>query len=93
MKAHISIFLLISILGCACSKETVIASDKKAAEVPTVKENAVELKNDTLRAAKKGVRKWDDTVCEIINGVEKCAVKKIKNSIEDAGDKVEDVIE
>lgn len=65
------------------------SEDKKS----ETKSEAVELKNDTVRGAKKAVRAVEDKACEMINGKMECAVKKIKNSAKNAGDQVEDIVD
>ena len=59
----------------------------------TVKEKASEMGNDTKRAAKKGMRKAKDEVCEMVDGKMKCVGKKIKHAAQNAGDKVEDAVD
>ena len=59
----------------------------------TVKEKMSEAGNDTKRAVKKGTRKVKDEACEMVNGKMKCAGKKIKHGVQNAGDKVEDAVD
>lgn len=59
----------------------------------TVKEKAAEVANDTKRAVKKGARKIKDETCEMVDGKMKCVAKKIKHSVQNAGDKIEDAVD
>lgn len=62
-------------------------ADETATE--TVKEAA----NDTKRGAKKAVREVQDKSCEMVNGKMNCAVKKVKHSIQNGADNVEDAVD
>lgn len=59
----------------------------------TVKEEAKETWNDTKRGTKKAVREVKDKTCEMVNGKMECAAKKVKHSIQNGTDKVEDAVE
>lgn len=59
----------------------------------TVKEKVAEAGNDTKRAVKKGARKVKDETCEMINGKMKCVANKIKHSVQNAGDAMEDAVD
>ena len=59
----------------------------------TVKEKAAEVANDTKRAVKKGARKIKDETCEMVDGKMKCVGKKIKHSVQNTGDKIEDAVD
>jgi uncharacterized protein YjbJ (UPF0337 family) len=64
-----------------------------AAEEKSMKESAKETWNDTKRGTKKTVREVQDKTCEMINGKMECAAKKVKHSIQNGADKVEDAVE
>ncbi|MBC7714620.1 MAG: hypothetical protein H7177_14840 [Rhizobacter sp.] len=59
----------------------------------TVKEKAAEAGNDTTRAVRKGARNVKDKTCEMVNGKMKCAAKKAKHKMQNAGDKVKDAVD
>jgi hypothetical protein len=59
----------------------------------TVKEKAKEVANDTKRGVKKGARAVEDKACEMVNGKMECAAKKVKHSIQNGADNVEDAID
>jgi len=59
----------------------------------TVKEKASEAANDTKRGVKKGARAVQDKTCEMVNGKMECAAKKVKHSIQNGADNVEDAID
>jgi hypothetical protein len=59
----------------------------------TVEEKAKELGNDTARSVKKGTRAVKDKTCELIDGKMKCAAQKVKHSMQNVGDKVEDAVD
>lgn len=59
----------------------------------TMKEKASEAANDTGRAAKKAGRAVKDKTCEMVNGKMECAAKKVKHSIQNGADNVEDAID
>jgi len=49
--------------------------------------------NDTKRGVKKAARAAEDKTCELVNGKMECAAKKVKHSIQNGADKVEDAID
>lgn len=59
----------------------------------TVEEKAKELGNDTSRGVKKGARSVKDKTCELVDGKMKCATQKVKHSMQNVGDKVEDAVD
>ena len=59
----------------------------------TVTETVKEAANDTKRGAKKAARKVQDKTCEMVNGKMNCAVKKVKHSIQNGADNVEDAVD
>ena len=59
----------------------------------SVKAKAKEVGNDTSRAVKKGGRAVKDKTCEMVNGKMECAAQKVKHSLQNAGDKVEDAVD
>lgn len=59
----------------------------------TMKEKASEAASDTGRAAKKAGRVVRDKTCEMVNGKMKCAVKKVKHSIQNGADNIEDAVD
>ncbi len=59
----------------------------------TVKQKAEETMNDAKRSAKKAARDAKDKTCELVNGKMECAAKKVKHSIQNGADKVEDAID
>lgn len=59
----------------------------------TVKEKAKETMNDAKRGAKKAARAAEDKTCELVNGKMECAAKKVKHSIQNGADKVEDAMD
>lgn len=59
----------------------------------TVKDDAKELAADTKRGTKKAVRAVKDKTCEMINGKMECAAHKVKHSLQNGADNVEDAID
>lgn len=59
----------------------------------TVEDKAKELGNDTTRSVKKGARAVKDKTCELVDGKMKCAAQKVKHSMQNVGDKVEDAVD
>ncbi len=59
----------------------------------TPKEEAKEALNDAKREVKKVGRAADDKTCRLVNGKTECAAKKIKHSIQNGADNVEDAID
>lgn len=59
----------------------------------SVKEKAKEAGNDASRSVKKGTREVKDKACELVNGKMECAAQKVKHSLQNAGDKVEDAVD
>jgi F0F1-type ATP synthase membrane subunit b/b' len=59
----------------------------------TMKEKAKETMNDAKRGAKKAARAAEDKTCEMVNGKMECAAKKVKHSIQNGADKVEDAMD
>lgn len=59
----------------------------------TMKEKAKELGNDAKRSVKSTSREVKDKTCELVNGKMECAAQKVKHSIQNAGDKVEDALD
>lgn len=78
-------FALTALIGLMMSGR-VLADD-------SLKSKAKEAGNDTSRAAKKGVRAVKDKTCEMINGKMECAGQKVKHSIQNGADKIEDAVE
>ncbi len=56
----------------------------------TVKQKMEEVGNDTRRGTQKAYRKVKDETCEMINGKMECTAKKVKHSIQNAADNIED---
>ena len=59
----------------------------------TIKDKAEELGNDTKRSVKKTTRTVKDKTCEYVNGKMECAAQRVKQSMENVGDKVEDAVD
>ena len=59
----------------------------------TVKEKAKEIGNDAKRSAKSTGRAIKDKTCEMINGKMECAAQKVKHSLQNGADKVEDAVD
>jgi uncharacterized protein YjbJ (UPF0337 family) len=59
----------------------------------TIESKAKELGNDTKRTVKKGARAVKDKTCEMVNGKMECAAQKVKHSMQNVGDKVEDAVD
>ena len=68
-----------------------IASEVMSAD-KTLKENVNETANDVDRGTRKAVRKVKDETCRLVNGEMKCAAQKVKHSIQNGADKVEDAV-
>lgn len=56
-------------------------------------EKTKELGRDAKRGTNKAVRKVKDETCEMVNGKMECAAKKVKHSIQNTADDVEDAVE
>lgn len=52
-----------------------------------------EVGKDTKRAASKAVRGAKEAACKLVNGKTECAVQKIKHSVQNGADHVEDAID
>ena len=59
----------------------------------TLAEKTKEAGRDVKRGTNKAVRKVKDETCELVNGKMECAAKKVKHSILNTTDKVEDAVE
>ena len=59
----------------------------------TVKEKTKEAANDSKRGIKKGTRAVKDKACEMVNGKMECEAKKIKHTMQNISDKVEDAVD
>ncbi len=59
----------------------------------SLKSKAKEAERDTSRAMRKGGRAVKDKTCEMINGKMECAAQKVKHSVQNGADKVEDAVE
>lgn len=59
----------------------------------SLKSKAKEAGNDASRSVKKGTRAVKDKTCELVNGKMECAAQKVKHSLQNAGDKVEDAVD
>lgn len=85
VKFFFTVFVTIILVGVS-DIETSYADE-------TVKEKAAEVANDSKRAVKKGARIIKDKTCEMVDGKMKCVGKKIKHSVQNAGDKIEDAVD
>ena len=70
-----------------------ILSVNQAVSEETLTEKTKELGRDVNRGTKKAVRKVKDETCEMVNGKMECAAKKVKHSIQNTADDVEDAVE
>ena len=68
-------------------------SNSHFAQATETKEKVTEVANDSKRAVKKAVRNAKDKTCEMINGKMECAAKKVKHTVQNGVDKVEDAID
>lgn len=59
----------------------------------SVKEKAKETYHDSKRGVKKATREVKDKTCEMINGKMECAAKKVKHTIQNGADHVEDALD
>ncbi|HXH74257.1 MAG TPA: DUF1328 domain-containing protein [Bacteriovoracaceae bacterium] len=59
----------------------------------TVKGTVEEAGNDAKRGSKKTVRAVKDKTCEMVNGKMDCTIKKVKHSMQNGADKVEDAVD
>ena len=66
---------------------------KKRNKIFTALDSSKEAANDTKRGVKKGARAVEDKACEMVNGKMECAAKKIKHSMQNGADKVEDAVD
>lgn len=84
-------FLLYALLATpfiySCSKSDDHSLLEKSSE------EIQEVGNDLKRDAEKAVRDAKDESCEMINGKVECAAKKVKHSIQNGADAVEDAID
>lgn len=55
-----------------------------------VEANAKEMKDDTVKGAKKMGRKVKDKTCEWVNGKMECAAKRAGNAVKNGVDEVKD---
>lgn len=62
-------------------------------EDTTFKQKVNEVSKDTERGTKKVIRKVKDETCNMINGKMECAAKKVKHSIQNGADNVEDAVD
>ena len=87
-KVHRKLFVLLiavaslSFVGSSCS-------DKDR----TVKQEMNEVSRDLNRGTSKAVREIKDQTCEMVNGKMECAAKKVKHSIQNITDDIEDAVE
>lgn len=70
-----------------------IISVNNAMSEESLTEKTKELGRDVNRGTKKAVRKVKDETCEMVNGKMECAAKKVKHSIQNTADDVEDAVE
>lgn len=80
MKLSLTI-ILFSLIAVSCSKSNDIGDSAK------------ELGNDAKRATEGAVRDVKDEACEMVNGKMECAADKVKHSIQDGADAVEDAVD
>ena len=59
----------------------------------TLKEKAKETYNDSVRGMKKAGRAVKDQACELVNGKMECLGEKMKSSVKNATDKMEDALD
>lgn len=83
------------ILSVALSTFAIInfAHVKPAFSEETIVEKSKELGRDIQRGAKQAARKVKDETCELTNGKMECAAQKVKHSIQNTADKIEDAVE
>lgn len=72
------------------SMTSVFADKTKKTEV---RQEMEEVGRDTKRGTSKAFREVKDETCELINGKMECAAKKVKHSIQNGADQVEDAID
>ncbi len=86
-KVHRKLFILLisvaalSFVGTSCNKDR------------SVKQEMEETGRDIGRGTSKAVRDLKDKSCEMIDGKMQCAGQKVKHSIQNTSDKVEDAID
>lgn len=56
-------------------------------------EEVKEVGSDISRASSKAVRNVKEETCELVNGKMECVGQKVKHSLQNAGDKIEDAID
>lgn len=59
----------------------------------TAKSKTEEVTGDAKRGVKSTVREVKDKTCEMVNGKMECAAQKVKHSIQNTSDKVEDAVD
>jgi uncharacterized membrane protein YtjA (UPF0391 family) len=59
----------------------------------TVGSKVTEAANDSKRAVKKSYRKVKDETCSMVKGKMECAADKVKHSIQNGTDTIEDAVE
>lgn len=86
-RVHRKLFVLLisvatlSFVGSSCNKDN------------TVKQEMNEAGRDISRGTSKTVREVKDQTCEMVNGKMECAAKKVKHSIQNTTDNIEDAVE
>lgn len=72
---------------------TILVSANIFAAEDSVKKKATEAMNDSKRQVKKAGRALKDKTCELMNGKMECALQRVKHSVQDAVEVVEDAID
>lgn len=70
-----------------------IANGEWKAKKTRAKAEAQEAASDVKRGARKAGRAIKDKTCEMVNGKMECAAERVKHSIQNGADQVEDAID
>ena len=83
--------MLLTIVLMTVSVTEVLA--KKTDKKSEMRQDMQEAGRDTKRGASKAMRGLKDETCELVHGKMECGAKKIKHSLQNGSDKVEDAVE
>jgi len=78
------------IIGALAAVTCFVFSVNASSAEETLKAKTKEVANDTNREMKKTVRKVKDETCSLVKGKMECAADKVKHTLQNGADSIED---